>query len=134
MANALKQITTRAKQLYKKGGTWKAAIKKAGIEYRKKKKKPHAKKKRMAVSGVHHKRRRRARVGSVSKSHYDRVDRKKVDITIGSVSHHKAQAKKAIQQEIMHKAGRRELAIKVNERRKLNRAIAKLKKDYRALC
>jgi hypothetical protein len=33
-ANALKKITTRAKQIYKKGGTWKTAIKKAGAEYR----------------------------------------------------------------------------------------------------
>lgn len=33
-ANALKKITTRAKQIYKSGGTWKAAIKKAGAEYR----------------------------------------------------------------------------------------------------
>ena len=34
MSNTLKKITTRAKQIYAKGGTWKGAIKKAGAEYR----------------------------------------------------------------------------------------------------
>lgn len=43
-STALKKITTRAKQIYAKGGTWKVAIKKAGAEYRTGKKKPAAKK------------------------------------------------------------------------------------------
>lgn len=31
---ALKKITTKAKKIYKRGGTWRGAIKKAGAEYR----------------------------------------------------------------------------------------------------
>jgi hypothetical protein len=31
---ALKKITTKAKKIYKRGGTWRQAIKKAGAEYR----------------------------------------------------------------------------------------------------
>lgn len=34
-ATALKQITTEAKKIFKRGGTWKGAIKKASVKYRK---------------------------------------------------------------------------------------------------
>jgi hypothetical protein len=54
-SSTLKKITTRAKAIYKKGGTWKTAIKKAGAEYRATaKKKPARKKtaKRRKVSGT----------------------------------------------------------------------------------
>jgi hypothetical protein len=133
-ASALKQITTRAKQLRKKGGSWKAAIKKAGAEYRAKKKKPARRKK---TAHKKHARKttvkRRRRVSGI-RSNADRVDRKRVNVTIGSVSHHKSMAKKGIKDQIANKAGRRELVIKVRERKKLTREIAKLKKDYRALC
>ena len=63
MANALKKITARAKQLDKKGGTWRGAIKKAGAEYRsgkkvgsvrKSKRKASPRKRRRAVSSVSH--------------------------------------------------------------------------------
>jgi hypothetical protein len=78
-STALKKITTRAKQIYKKGGTWKTAIKKAGAEYRGSHKKKSAPKKRRKVSGTLSagsrpasyavgKVRRRKKVGSLSDS------------------------------------------------------------------
>jgi hypothetical protein len=125
-SNPLKKITARAKQIRKrhKAMTWKAAIKKAGAEYRGKKKPVRRKKtvvrKRKRISGI--------------RTNADRVDRKKVNVTIGSVSYHKGQIKKGLKTKIENAAGRRELAIKVNERRKLSKTIAKLKKEYRAYC
>jgi hypothetical protein len=71
-ANALKKITTRAKQIRKAhpGTSWKGAVKKAGAEYRAGKKTPAKKKpgrsthrKARSVSGVRTSRKRR--VGSV---------------------------------------------------------------------
>jgi hypothetical protein len=50
-ANALKKITTRAKQIRKKqpGKSWKSAVKQAGAEYRAGNKKPVRKKRAKAV-------------------------------------------------------------------------------------
>jgi hypothetical protein len=134
----LKAITTRAKQMRKKqpGMSWLSAVKKAGAEYRSGKK-PAAKKKasrirKTAGSKITHTRTRR-KVSGI-RTNADKVDRKRVNVTIGSVSHHKSMAKKGIRHQIENAAGRRELTIKLRERKKLTRTIAKLKKDYRALC
>lgn len=126
MPSALKKITIRAKQIFKKGGTWKTAIKKASAEYRAGHK-PKTVKKKAA-------RKKTARRVSGIRKNADRIDRKKVNVTIGSVSHHKSQARKAIKNRIEQKAGRRELVIKVRDRKKLTKEIAKLKKEYRAMC
>ena len=131
---SIKQITTRAKQIYKKGGTWQSAIKKAGAEYRGKKRSGSKVSRKKKVSGVKRKTTtRKKRVGAI-RTNRDGVDRKRVNVTIGSVQHHKSALKSGIKSRIETKAGRRELAIKKNERKKLTREIAKLKKDYRALC
>lgn len=71
-ANALKKITTRAKQLRKKspGKSWKTVVKQAGAEYRagklKAKRKPAKKKVARKRKAVKRKTVRRRRVGAVS--------------------------------------------------------------------
>jgi hypothetical protein len=137
MPNVLKKITARAKQIYKAHPSrkWISCIKQASQEMKKgkkisgvKKKKAAPRRKRKSGSKI-----RRKKVGAI-RTNRDGVDRKRVNVTIGSVSHHKSLAKKGIKDQIANKAGRRELVIKVRERRKLTKQIAKLKKDYRALC
>jgi hypothetical protein len=53
-ANALKKITTRAKQIRKKqpGKSWKSAVKQAGAEYRAGKKTPVRRKRKATVGAV----------------------------------------------------------------------------------
>jgi hypothetical protein len=53
-ANALKKITTRAKQIRKKqpGKSWKAAVKQAGAEYRAGKKTPVRRKRKASVGAI----------------------------------------------------------------------------------
>jgi hypothetical protein len=131
---ALKKITTRAKQIYKSGGTWKTAIKKAGAEYRTgkisgvRKKKKGTKRKKRGGSKI-----RRKKIGSIRRN-ADRVDRKQTSITIGSVAHHKSQARMGLKHQLEKKAGQRELATRKLAKRKLSKDIAKIKRDIRALC
>jgi RNase P/RNase MRP subunit p30 len=144
MPNVLKKITARAKQIYKAhpSRAWISCIKQASQELKKgskkisgvKKKKSAPRRRRKAGSKIRRKKIGLAAVMGSIRTNRDAVDRKRVNVTIGSVSHHKSQAKKGIREQIANKAGRRELVIKVRERKKLTREIAKLKKDYRALC
>jgi hypothetical protein len=140
-ASALKTITTRAKQIYKKGGTWKGAIKKAGAEYRGGKKvgkvvrmkKRSAPKKRRRVSGT------LSGQGSsaISGVRKRRVVRKKAAPrrrTVGSVSHHVAKAKKLILDRIEKAEGRKFVAKKKVMKRKIGKNIAALKSQFRKLC
>jgi hypothetical protein len=134
MPNALKKITTRAKQIYKSGGTWMAAIRKSGAEYRTgkisgvRKKKKTTRKKSRSGSKI-----RRKKIGAI-RTNRDRVDRKQTSITIGSVAHHKSQARMGLKHQLEKKAGQRELATRKPLKRKLSKDIAKIKRDIRALC
>ncbi len=104
MSNALAKINARVKVLAKKHPKSKRTTlqKQAGREYRAGKlggvgkKKAAPRKKSSHVGRVRHKR----KVGTTNKSHADGIDRKKVDITIGSVSSHLAAAKKKLKYEI----------------------------------
>lgn len=130
-ASALNKITARAKKIRKAHPSmkWIACVKQASREYNSgskkiagvRKKKAAPRKKRKAGSKI-----RRKKVGAVRT--------RQVRVTIGSVAQHKSALKKGIRDQLERKAGRRELAIKTNERKKLSREISKLKKDYRALC
>lgn len=134
MSNVLKKITARAKQIRKihPSTSWKAAIKKASAEYRSKARPVHRKKagrkkkahahRRLKFGGT--KRKRALKRGSV-------VRVKHVLAGIGAT---RAAYKKSLKEKILNAAGRKELAIKVNQRKKISREIAKLKKDYRAVC
>jgi hypothetical protein len=152
-ASALKKITTRAKQIYKKGGTWKTAIKKAGAEYRGGKK----------VSGV--KKSRKKTVRRIKALHAAEgrairklrgVKRRKVSGTLSagasggimgvrstfqaaaiggvSVSQHLAHARRKIEHEIGAAEVRKFVAKKKSAKKKIAKKITALKSQFRKLC
>lgn len=124
--NALKKITTEAKRLYNSGkaASWKSAVKKASADYRAGKK---TRGKRIGGVKVKPKRRKVYHKGQSVKVRH-------IIAGVGSVAHHKAQYKKSLANEIARKAGRREIAIKKNQRKKITKEIAKLRRDYRLMC
>ena len=135
--NLFKKISTRAKAIQRihKSKTWKACMKQAWAEYRngkitgtRKKKKAAPRRKRRSGSKI-----RRKKVGSIRKNS-DRIDRKRVNVTIGSVASHKSAIKKGLKIRLEKKAGQRELTTRKPTRKKLTREIAKLKKEIRAYC
>ena len=129
----LKKITTRAKQLRKKrpGISWKTAVKSAGLEYRQgkmgKTRKARPAKKKKAV-----KRKRMGSGGQVTRSrtHTD-YNRNKVNIAVGSVSHHMGAAKKMLLEDIGKKEAQKFAATKKSVRNKIQRGITELKRRYR---
>lgn len=83
MANALKKITTAAKKLYKKGGTWKGAMKKASAAYRGGKLKT---KRRRSVGAVKKTRKRSVARRTSSRKRSTRKARTRTVVVIGSAS------------------------------------------------
>ena len=141
-SGALKKITTRAKQIYKKGGTWKGAIKKAGAEYRSGKK---SKPKRRRVSGTLSQGARPASyaVGKVKKKH----TRRRIAGTLSdgarpssyavgglSAAHHIGKAKQKIGHEIANAELKKFQAKKKSLKNKIGKRITALKSRYRKLC
>jgi hypothetical protein len=141
-SGALKKITTRAKQIYKHGGTWKAAIKKAGAEYRGAKK---SKPKRRRVSGTLSQGARPSSfaVGRVKKKHA----RHRVGATLSdgarpssyavgglSAAHHIGKAKQKIGHEIASAELKKFQAKKKSIKNKIAKRITALKSKYRKLC
>lgn len=125
MPSALKKITTRAKAIRRiHGGSWKAAIKKAGAEYRGgrigsvKRKKAAPKKRRAAVRKI---KKFHAAEGRAIKS-------------LGSVSSHLSSAKKMLEHEIGKLEVQRYKAKKKSVKRKIGKRIAAKKSKYRKLC
>jgi hypothetical protein len=149
--STLKKITTRAKQIYKKGGTWKTAIKKAGAEYRtgklgsiKSKKRKSALKrvkkfhraegKAMKALG---RRPRRRRIGSA----YGSGEMNSTMSAAGSggimgmsAASHISYAKEKLHAKISALYGRIFSAKTKLAKRKLNKALSELKSKYRKLC
>jgi hypothetical protein len=139
-AGALKKITTRAKQIYKKGGTWKTAIKKAGAEYRGEKKKT---KRRVSgtlsdsprpsgysIGRVKKKRARRRVSGTLSDG------ARPATYSIGGLSaaHHIGKAKLKIGEAIARAELRKFQAKKKSLKNKIGKGITALKAKYRKLC
>ena len=127
MSNALKVINDRVKQLQKKHPNSKRTVlmKKAGAEYRAGKlggKKKKSASRSQSVGRI--KKRSRKRVGRAVAPHKDVMDRKKVDIVIGSVSSHISTAKKAIVRDIAKAESRKLLARKAVDRRKIQKKIS----------
>lgn len=133
MSNTLKKITTRAKQIYAKGGTWRGAIKKAGAEYR------GTKKHRRSTTKKH----RRKKVGIVwpagvggnvtkSRSHTDK-NRITNNFQIGTISGHLSEAKKMIADKIAAKEVQKFTTKLKRNKRKIQKEISALKKQYRKL-
>lgn len=105
MSTALAKINARVNVLAKKHPKTKRVTlqKQAGREYRAGKLGGVKKKKAVHHKKVHHARKvsyKRKKVSGTDKSHADGVDRKKVDITIGSVASHLSAAKKKLKYEI----------------------------------
>lgn len=139
MSTALAKINAEVKRLKKKhpGKKHVTLQKEAGRAYRagklggvKKKKKvgtTHRKKK-----SAHRTHKARRRVGTLrGKSHQDGVDRKRVDITIGSIASHKAAIKKKLIHEIGMGEGRKITAKKVSAKRKIQKSINAKKAELR---
>lgn len=133
--SALKKITTRAKAIYKKGGTWKGAIKKAGVEYRSgkisgvKRKKVGAVK-RKKVGAV-----KRRKVGAVKRKRVGAVKRKKVGSPrkVGSIATHKAAARAMVKEALGWNMVNQSTAKTVKAKKRLAKRTAKLKKELKAL-
>jgi hypothetical protein len=140
MSTALKKINARVKELKKKhpGSSHHTLQKQAGKEYKAGKlgrtKKHATKKKHHAVGKKKSHKTHRPRIGTLrGKSHQDGVDRKKVDITIGSVSSHLAAAKKKLLHEIGKDEALKITAKKVRTRKKIQKRINDKKALYRKL-
>lgn len=142
-ANVLKKITTRAKQIYKKGGTWKGAVKKAGAEYRSGKKSKPKKKTRRKVGGtlsggtrpashaVGKVRRRKRRVGATLSDSPRPAGNAIGRVSTASLISH---AKERIGKEIGRAEVSKFKAKKVTQKRKIAKRITALKSKYRKLC
>lgn len=131
-ASALKQITTRAKAIYKKGGTWKAAIKKAGAEYRGAKKAPAKrkaapKKRRRSVGAVV---KRSTKVSPQGTSKRDVKFLAAVGGT-GTLAHHTQKAKAIIAERIGWAEAAKMSAKTKTEKNKISKKITELKAQYR---
>jgi hypothetical protein len=130
--SALQKIVKRAKELSRsgKGMSWKAAIKKASAEYRQghmgaarssRPKKAARKRKARTIK-------RKRAIRKLKKIH--RAEGHALQ-AIGAL---KSQVRARIRESIAVKAGKRELAKRKTEKRKLTKEISKLKKDFRAYC
>jgi hypothetical protein len=134
MPGALKKITTRAKTIYKKGGTWKGAIKKAGVEYR------AGKLGRVGKSGRKKVARKRKRVGAtparsaaVKKVRRLHKAEGRAMKALGSVNAHVNAAKSLLKNDIAQLETRRVIATTKKSIRHLNKMIAEKNRQYRAL-
>jgi hypothetical protein len=128
--SALKQIVTRAKQIYKKGGTWKGAIKKAGAEYRGKRRKSPAKKRKVG-SAPKKKSARKKIVRRVKALH--KAEGRAIK-SLGSVSSHLTSAKRLITNKIGEEETKKFKAKKEGAKKKIAKRIAELKSRYRKIC
>jgi hypothetical protein len=130
----LRKIRRQASAYVKKhpGASYQAQLRKFGKEHRQHVAGVHKKRKTRSRTRIRHKARRH-RVGAVNKSHTDRIDRKKVDITIGSISQHKAAIRKQLQDRLGLLLTRKEMAITKTKKRFYTKRIAHVKKELRAL-
>ncbi len=123
MSNTLKKITTRAKQIYAKGGTWKGAIKKAGAEYRG----SGLKTKKRSTRSKRRKTTRRRKVGVVWPA---AVAGSSMN---GTISGHLSQAKAMIADRIADKERQKFVTKMKRNKRKIQKEISELKRQYRKL-
>lgn len=126
-SNTLKKITARAKQLYKKGGTWRGAIKKAGAEYRGGKKMSGTKKRKRAKTP----KKRRAVVRRVKRLH--KAEGRAIR-SLGSVASHVSSAKRILETEIGRLETQKFTAKKKSTKKKIGKRIAEKKSRFRKLC
>lgn len=125
---ALKKINIKAKKIYKRGGSWKSAIKKAGAEYRSGKlgKVVHMKTRRKRATA------KRKRV--IKKIHRLHKAEGKAIQSLGSVSHHIGRAKQQLIDQIARAEAKKFAAAKKTTKRKIQKRITHMKARYRKLC
>jgi hypothetical protein len=129
--SALKKITTEAKKIFKKGGSWKAAIKAASAKYRAGKISGPTRKKKAAPKKKAAK--RRAVVRKVKSLH--RAEGAAIKKLSGvTVAHHISQAKTKLVNSIASAEARKFTAVKKSAKRKIAKSISALKSKYRKLC
>jgi hypothetical protein len=131
--SALTKITAEAKRIRKRhpSQSWKSAIKEASRKYNSGRIGSTRTKSASRKRKVRTTKKRKAAVARAKR--YHRKEGRALQ-AIGSVSHHEGQIKRILQERIRHAAGRRELAIKKAQRKKITREITKLKREYRAYC
>lgn len=145
MSSALAKINAEVKRLKKKHPNAKHVTlqKEAGRRYKAGKlggvRHSHKRKKKVGGSGkkksAHRSTRSRKRVGTLrGKSHQDGIDRKKVDITIGSVASHKAAIKKKLSHEIGDQVARQVTAKGSRAKKKIQKRINDKKAELRKYC
>lgn len=125
-AAVLKRITNRAKKIRAySGGSWAAAVKKAGAEYRGDKKHKVVKKK--FTSKKKHK-----TVGSTSVGK-DRVDRKRVNVTIGGMTAARAKSmvKNAATNKLKNALYQRDQATTKTARKKIAKRITVYRREIK---
>jgi hypothetical protein len=138
--SALAKINARVKALKKKhpGAKHVTLQKQAGREYKAGKLGGVKKKKKVGSSGkkkAHARKTHKRRVGSLrGKSHQDGIDRKRVDITIGSVATHKAAIKRKLISEIGIAEGQKLTASSARTRKKIQKRITAKKAEFRKYC
>ena len=126
----LRKITTRAKHIRRlHGGSWKAAIKKAGAEYRGGRK----------MSGTRKRKTRKRKAKVVRMKTVRRVRRLhaaegRAIHSLGSVASHTQAAKKLIEHQIGKLETQKYTAKKKSTKRKIQKRISALKTKYRKLC
>lgn len=117
----LKRITNRAKEIYKRGGTWKGALKKAGAELRGSRSTTKRRK-----SSSTKKRKHKKSVGVVFPSGVGSVSG-------GTISGHMASAKKLIADRIGDLERQKFTTRLKVDKRKIQKRISELKRQYRKL-
>jgi hypothetical protein len=127
-ASTLRKITARAKKIYKRGGTWKGAIKKAGHEYRSGK---MGKVVRMKTRRKKATVKRKRTVKKIRRLH--KAEGRAIR-SLGTVSHHIAKAKAQLKEQIGWGEAQKFAATKKTSKRKIGKKIAELKSKYRKLC
>lgn len=137
--SALAKINAEVKRLKKKhpGAKHVTLQKQAGKAYRDGKLGGVRKKKKVGSSGKKkvHRHKAHRRVGALrGKSHQDGIDRKKVDITIGSVASHKSAIKKKLIHEIGVAEGQKLTASSARVKRKIQKRITAKKAEFRKYC
>jgi|HubBroStandDraft_4_1064222.scaffolds.fasta_scaffold194481_2 hypothetical protein len=134
--SALTKIVAHAKKIYKRGGSWKAAIKKSGVAYRAGKlgKVAGKSKTRRKKVGATRKRSSSTRRKTLRRVHSLHAAEGRAIKSLGSVASHVSAAKKQLEHQIGKAETRRFTATKKSTKRKIGKQIARLKARFRKLC
>lgn len=128
MANVLKKITAEAKRIYARGGTWRGAIKSAGVKYR-------AGKLGRVGSSVGKKRKLPKRIKPRKYSRVRIIGSQAAVVTGGggTLAGHISEAKKILATRIANAERSKFLATKRSVKKQYAKQIAALKFQYRKL-